>query len=98
MRYSQNFPAKIVAWNHTNGSALTMKLKSGANRLEAIGGKQIAVPHWYSMHNVLLQLCLRKYGVTPVMQDRSVALKPNQTNLFTMKPTRHAHSAGARSH
>lgn len=86
MRYAQNHPVKIVAWNHMNGSALTMGMKSGVKRLEDIGGKQIAVPYWYSMHNIILQLCLRKYGIEVVVQDRNTPLKPNQVNLFVMKP------------
>ena len=86
MRYAQNHPVKIVAWNHMNGSGLTVGIKSGIKRLEEIAGKQIAVPHWYSMHNMILQLCMRKYGIEAVVQDRSAPLKPNQTNLFVMKP------------
>lgn len=86
MRFSQNHPVKVVAWNHMNGSGLTVNLKRGIKSLEDIGGRQIAIPHWYSMHNILLQLCMRKYGVEVVVQDRTVALKKKQTNLFVMKP------------
>jgi NitT/TauT family transport system substrate-binding protein len=86
MRYAQKHPVKIVAWNHMNGSALTVGMKSGIKRLEELGGKQIAVPHWYSMHNIILQLCMRKFGIEAVVQDRNAPLKPNQTNLFVMKP------------
>lgn len=86
MRYAQNHPVKIVAWNHMNGSALTVGVKSGIKKLEDIGSKQIAVPYWYSMHNIILQLCLRTFGVEVVIQDRNTPLKPNQTNLFVMKP------------
>ena len=86
MRFAQNHPVKVVAWNHMNGSGLTVGVKSGIKKLEDIAGKQIAVPHWYSMHNILLQLCLRNYGVETVVQDRNLPLKKNQTNLFVMKP------------
>jgi NitT/TauT family transport system substrate-binding protein len=86
MRYAQKHPVKIVAWNHMNGSGLTVGMKSGIKRLEEIAGKQIAVPHWYSMHNIILQLCMRKFGIEAVMQDRNAPLKPHQTNLFVMKP------------
>jgi len=86
MRYAQKQPVKVVAWNHMNGSALTVGFKSGIKKLEDIKQKQIAVPHWYSMHNIILQLCLRKYGIETVVQDRNIPLKPNQTNLFVMKP------------
>ena len=86
MRYAQQHPVKIVAWNHMNGSGVTVGMKSGIKRLEDIKGKQIAVPHWYSMHNIILQLCMRKYGIEAVVQDRNIPLKENQTNLFVMKP------------
>lgn len=86
MRFAQNHPVKIVAWNHMNGSGLTVGMKSGIKRLEEIAGKQIAVPHWYSMHNIILQLCLRKYGIEAVIQSRDIPLKSNQVNLFVMKP------------
>lgn len=86
MRFSQQHPVKVVAWNHMNGSALTVGAKSGIRSAEDLGGKQIAVPHWYSMHNILLQLCLRHYGIETVVQDRRAPLSKNQTNLFVMKP------------
>jgi NitT/TauT family transport system substrate-binding protein len=86
MRFSQRHPVKVVAWNHMNGSGLTVGMNSGIQRLEDIGGKQLAVPHWYSIHNIVLQMALRKYGIEVVVQDRAAPLKPNQTNLFVMKP------------
>jgi NitT/TauT family transport system substrate-binding protein len=86
MRFSQQHPVKVVAWNHMNGSALTVSAKSGIRSAEDLGGKQIAVPHWYSMHNILLQLCLRHYGIDTVVQDRRAPLTKKQTNLFVMKP------------
>lgn len=86
MRFGQQHPVKVVAWNHMNGSALTVGLNSGIRRLEDIGGKQIAVPYWYSIHNVILQAALRQYGLEAVVQDRALPLKGNQTNLFVMKP------------
>lgn len=86
MRFAQKHPVKIVAWNHMNGSGLTVGEKSGIRSMKDLGGKQIAVPHWYSMHNILLQLCMRRYGIETVVQDRREPLKKNQTNLFVMKP------------
>jgi NitT/TauT family transport system substrate-binding protein len=86
MRYSQKHPVKVVAWNHVNGSGVTVGAKSGIKRLEDVGGKQIAVPHWYSMHNIVLQMCFRQWGLEPVMQDRRAPLTSKQVNLFVMKP------------
>jgi NitT/TauT family transport system substrate-binding protein len=85
MRYAQKHRIKVVAWNHVNGSAITIRSGANLNRLEDLGGKNIAVPHWYSTGNVILQLCLRKLGLEPVIQDRSKPLKPNQTNLVMLK-------------
>ena len=86
MRYSLKYPAKVVAWNHVNGSALTVGGKSGVESLSDLGGKQIAVPHWYSQHNVVLQKALRTLDLEPVIQDRSAKLGPRQVNLFVMNP------------
>ena len=86
MRFAQNYSIKVVAWNHVNGSALTVSASKGIQKLEDLGGKQIAVPFWYSMHNVILQLCLRHSGLEAVMQERSGPLKSGQTNLFVMNP------------
>lgn len=85
MRYAQKHRVKVVAWNHVNGSALTIRAKDGLHHLEDVGGKNIAVPHWYSIHNVILQLCLRKIGIDSVIQERSRPLKSNQTNLVMMR-------------
>ena len=86
MRFSQQHKVKVVAWNHTNGSALTVASNRKISTFADLGGKQIAVPHWYSMHNIILQLGLRQAGLEVVIQDRGAKLKPNQTNLFVMKP------------
>lgn len=86
MRYAQNHRVKVVAWNHINGSAITIKSKEGLYKLEDLGGKNISIPHWYSLHNIILQLCLRKFGIEPVIQERGRPLKSNQTNLVIMRP------------
>jgi NitT/TauT family transport system substrate-binding protein len=86
MRFAQNYKVKVVAWNHINGSALTAGLNSGVKSLEQLGGKHIAVPYWYSIHNIVLQLWLRHYGLEVMMQDRALPLRPSQANLLVMKP------------
>ncbi|MDI9652118.1 ABC transporter substrate-binding protein, partial [Burkholderia cenocepacia] len=50
-------PAKVVAWNHVNGSGLTVA--PDIDSLRDLGGKTVAVPFWYSIHNVVLQDMLR---------------------------------------
>ncbi len=37
----------------------------------ALAGKRVAVPYWYSMHNVVLQFALRESGVTPVIRGEA---------------------------
>ncbi|RLK50958.1 NitT/TauT family transport system substrate-binding protein [Alkalispirillum mobile] len=86
MRYNNHFPVKIMAWAHTNGSAVLMSQASGAKEFADLGGTQIAVPFWYSVHNVLLQMALREAGLEPVIQDQSAELADNQVNLAILPP------------
>lgn len=86
MRYNVGMPVKIMGWCHTNGSALTVGSDSEIRSFADLGAKQIAVPYWYSMHNVMLQLGLRKVGLKPVIQSQSVPLKSNEVNLFVLPP------------
>lgn len=86
MRYNNKVPVKVLAWDHTNGSALTVRSDIGANSFADLGGKQIAVPYWYSMHNIILQLGLRRTGLQPRIQDIKIPLRPNEVNLFILPP------------
>ncbi|MCP5107503.1 MAG: ABC transporter substrate-binding protein [bacterium] len=86
MRFNNKVPVKILAWNHTNGSALTVRADSGINGFADLGGKQVAVPYWYSMHNVILQMGLRKFGLKPVIRSQRDKLKPDEVNIFILKP------------
>jgi NitT/TauT family transport system substrate-binding protein len=64
VRYGSKFPAKVVAWNHINGSALTVA--NDVNSVADLGGKTFAIPFWYSIHNILLQKILQTNNLTPV--------------------------------
>jgi NitT/TauT family transport system substrate-binding protein len=86
MRFNNKVPVKVLAWDHINGSAMTVSADSGIKNFSDLGGKQIAVPYWYSMHNIILQMALRKVGLEPVIQDQSIPLNPRQTNLFILPP------------
>jgi NitT/TauT family transport system substrate-binding protein len=86
MRFKNQTPIKILAWDHTNGSAITVRNDAGINGFEDLGGKQIAVPYWYSMHNIILQMGLKKAGLTPVIQPQSHFLAKNQVNIFILSP------------
>lgn len=84
VRYGSRFPAKIVAWNHVNGSALTVAPQ--IRTVAELGGKTVAVPFWYSIHNILLQQLLRQAGLSAVTRPRDAALKPNEVNLIVLAP------------
>ncbi|WP_045834550.1 ABC transporter substrate-binding protein [Hyphomicrobium sp. 99] len=82
-RYSSKVPAKIVAWNHTGGSALTVG--KDIQSVKDLGGKTVAIPFWYSIHNVVLQELLRANGLTPV--TKKAALAPNEVGLVILAPS-----------
>ena len=63
-RYQAKLPAKVVAWNHTNGSALTVLPEITDAR--QLSGKTVAIPFWYSIHNVIVQQLLREAGLKAV--------------------------------
>jgi len=82
-RYGSRFPAKVVAWNHMSGSALTVA--PGIRNFKDLGGKKVAVPFWYSIHNVVLQHLLRENGLTVVTKPAE-SLKANEVALSIMAP------------
>ncbi len=63
-RYRAKLPAKVVAWNHTNGSALTVLPE--ITSVGQLSGKTLAIPFWYSIHNVIVQQLLREAGLNAV--------------------------------
>ncbi|MBI9088492.1 MAG: ABC transporter substrate-binding protein [Desulfobacterium sp.] len=86
MRFKQKMPVKVLGWDHTNGSAMTVHGDSDIRGFADLGGKQIAVPSWYSTHNLVLQIGLRARGLTPVIKPQNSHLKPNEVNLFILSP------------
>ncbi|MCG8567895.1 MAG: ABC transporter substrate-binding protein [Desulfobacterales bacterium] len=86
MRFKQKQPVKVLAWDHINGSAVTVRSNSGIESFADLGGKQVAVPSWYSMHNMILQMGLRTMGLTPVIKPQSAKLAPHEVNLFILPP------------
>jgi len=67
MRYSEEIDVQVVAWDHTDGSALTVR--DGIEDWGDLGGGRVAVPFWYSIHNVVLQMGLRREGLTPLLDE-----------------------------
>ena len=86
MRYNNNFPVKVMAWAHTNGSGLVVGGHTGVTEWKQLAGKQVAVPYWYSMHNIVLQYALRQSGLTPVIKAQGDPLGPTEVNLQIMPP------------
>ncbi|MGH2383035.1 MAG: ABC transporter substrate-binding protein, partial [Candidatus Limnocylindria bacterium] len=83
LRFAQGFPLKLVAWDHTGGSALTVGDEVG--ELEDLVGQTVAVPFWYSVHNVVLQLLLREAGIT-ALTDGEASTADRSVKLVVMAP------------
>lgn len=86
MRYNNNYPVKIMSWAHTNGSGLVVGRHTTATDFTQLGGMQVAVPYWYSMHNIVLQIALRESGLKPVIKPQGEAIAPDEVNLQIMPP------------
>ena len=86
MRFKQKLPVKILGWDHTNGSALTVRGDSHIRGFADLGGCQIAVPSWYSTQNLVVQLAIRAQGLVPVIRPQNAPLAPNEVNLFILSP------------
>jgi len=82
-RFGSKAPAKVVAWNHTGGSGLSVA--PHIDSVKDLGGKSVAIPFWYSIHNVVLQTLLRENGLVPVAK-RTGSPAANEVNLIVMAP------------
>ena len=83
LRFSQEFPLKLVAWNHNGGSALTTRFE--INSVEELAGTTVAVPFWYSIHNTVLQMMLREAGLTAITEGDADTSK-GEVKLIVMSP------------
>ncbi|MBF0572889.1 MAG: ABC transporter substrate-binding protein [Desulfamplus sp.] len=86
MRFKQKIPVKVLAWDHTNGSAVTVHQDSGIKGFSDLGGKQIAVPSWYSTHNYMIQMGITAKGLKPVIKPQGAAIASDEVNLFVLPP------------
>ncbi len=82
-RFGSKIPAKVVAWNHVDGSALTVA--PSVNKLEDLGGKTVAVPFWYSIHNVVLQRLLKSKGLAAI--KGAAEPKTKEVKLVVIAPS-----------
>lgn len=84
LRYAMKSPVQVLGWNHTNGSALTVA--PDIVDLEQLAGAQVAIPAWWSIHNIILQRMLRTHGLRPVI--RTGASRGDKTvELVVMSPS-----------
>jgi NitT/TauT family transport system substrate-binding protein len=95
VRYGSKFPAKVVAWNHVNGSGLTVL--NDIDTVADLGGKTVAIPFWYSIHNILLQKLLAAHKLTVVTRGRNAELKKNEVNLVVLAPSEMVSALAAKS-
>ncbi len=86
MRYKLNYPVKVVAWDHTNNSAITVVGSGNIRELPDLAGKRIAVPYWYSMHNLVLQRILHDFSIEPILRKRGKKGGRKETELLIMNP------------
>jgi len=86
MRYGNKYPIKITAWDHTNGSAILVGKNSGINSPKDFGGKQFAVPYWYSMHNIVSQRIMKAAGIKPVIRPQTAKLAHDECNYLVLPP------------
>jgi len=82
LRFGQDFPLKLVAWNHTGGSALTVA--HDINSMEDLAGTTVGIPFWYSIHNVVLQMLMRDAGLTVTIGEPNAA--NGEVKLVVMAP------------
>jgi NitT/TauT family transport system substrate-binding protein len=84
LRFDKKQPVKVLTWNHTNGSALTVS--SSVNTVEDLAGTTVAIPFWFSIHNVVLQQLLRSRGMDAVI-DTDPSVAERTVRLVVMPPS-----------
>jgi NitT/TauT family transport system substrate-binding protein len=83
LRYALGAQVRLVAWNHTNGSALTVGREIGA--IGDLAGRQIAIPFWWSIHNVMVQQMLREAGLRAMVRE-TPSVTAGTVQLVVMSP------------
>lgn len=83
LRFGSNLPLKVVAWNHTNGSALTAAERIAT--VEDLAGETVAIPFWWSIHNVVVQKLLRANGIEPILEGNP-SRSDRTTKLIVLPP------------
>ncbi|WP_449278110.1 ABC transporter substrate-binding protein [Leucobacter sp. GX24907] len=81
LRYEAEMPIKVLAWNHVGGSALAVLPE--IDSIEGLAGTTVAIPGWFSIHNVVLQQLLREAGLTAVIDTDP---GPDTVQLVVLAP------------
>jgi NitT/TauT family transport system substrate-binding protein len=84
LRFDKKQPVKVLTWNHTNGSALTVA--QSINSVDDLAGTTVAIPFWFSIHNVVLQQVLRSRGLDAVI-DTEPSVAQRTVRLVVMPPS-----------
>ncbi|WAJ43783.1 ABC transporter substrate-binding protein [Mycobacterium sp. Aquia_216] len=84
LRFFLGSAVRVLAWNHTNGSALTVAPNIGD--FGQLAGTQVAIPFWWSIHNIILQELLRAHDLVPVVR-RSASRSARTVELIVMSPS-----------
>ncbi|GFG67568.1 ABC transporter substrate-binding protein [Mycobacterium kubicae] len=84
LRFLLKSPVRVLSWNHTNGSALTVA--PNITDLGQLAGTQVAIPFWWSIHNIILQQLLRAHDLVPVVR-RSASRSARTVELIVMSPS-----------
>ena len=83
LRLAKQVPLKVIAWGHVNGSALTVS--NNITELPQLAGSTVAIPYWWSIHNIVLQRMFRAQGLTPVIRQQPSAAN-GTVQLAVMAP------------
>lgn len=83
LRYVLGADVKVVSWNHTGGGAVTVA--PHITDVSQLAGTQVAIPGWWSIHNMLLQRVLRANGLIPVAR-KAPSRSDGTVELVVMGP------------
>ncbi|GAA5146890.1 hypothetical protein GCM10025768_06090 [Microbacterium pseudoresistens] len=94
LRYEAGVPVSVLAWNHVNGSAVTVR--PDVTDIAQLAGTTFAVPGWYSVHNVVFQQLLRDAGLTAVI-NQEPSVEAGTVQLVVLAPADMPAALGAGS-
>ncbi len=93
LRFGRSVPARVLGWGHANGSALTVR--RGITRMDQLAGGTIAIPYWWSVHNILLQRMLAESGLQATIRGGASTGRAGRVDLVVMAPAEMASALAA---